>query len=212
MPVAYTFNTIKTAIKDRMGDQSADFDSKLEQIIGDAEARLLLDLNFTIFDQIGSFSISSGTDDATLPTGCLAARFIYLNNASEPLLPRSMEFVLDYQRTGGGQPKYWAQLNETAIKVAPVPDTTYSAYAHYIARGTPLSSSNQTTWLSNNLGHVLLHSCMIEASKYAVADERLATWMTEYERMKAGALATYRHLIRRDYANISATPSATGAR
>ena len=49
---------------------------------------------------------------------------------------------------------------------APIPSTTFSILASYVAKADGLSSSNTTTYLSERFPNGLLYACLVEAFGY----------------------------------------------
>jgi hypothetical protein len=65
-----------------------------------------------------------------------------------------------------GQPKYWANWDATNLMLAPTPDQVYTIEMWYNETPERLSSSNTTTFLSNNAPEVLLYGTLSEAFSF----------------------------------------------
>ena len=65
-----------------------------------------------------------------------------------------------------GQPKYWANWDATNLMLAPTPDQVYTIEMWYNETPERLSSSNTTTFLSNNAPEVLLYGTLVEAFSF----------------------------------------------
>ena len=65
-----------------------------------------------------------------------------------------------------GQPKYWANWDATNLMLAPTPDQIYTIEMWYNETPERLSSSNTTTFLSNNAPEVLLYGTLAEAFSF----------------------------------------------
>ena len=65
-----------------------------------------------------------------------------------------------------GQPKYWANWDATNLILAPTPDQIYTIEMWYNETPERLSSSNTTTFLSNNAPEVLLYGTLVEAFSF----------------------------------------------
>jgi hypothetical protein len=59
-----------------------------------------------------------------------------------------------------GQPKYWANWDATNLMLAPTPDQVYTIEMWYNETPERLTSSNTTTFLSNNAPEVLLYGTL----------------------------------------------------
>jgi hypothetical protein len=65
-----------------------------------------------------------------------------------------------------GEPKYWANWDATTLMVAPTPDQAYTIEMWYNETPERISSTNTTTFLSNNAPEVLLYGTLAEAFSY----------------------------------------------
>jgi len=65
-----------------------------------------------------------------------------------------------------GQPKYWANWDATNLMLAPTPDQVYTIEMWYNETPERLTSSNTTTFLSNNAPEVLLYGTLVEAFSF----------------------------------------------
>ena len=66
-------------------------------------------------------------------------------------------------RTSQGKPKYYAMWDQNTLYVAPTPDLAYNIELALNRNETGLSSTNTTTWVSQNAPQVLLYGCLIES-------------------------------------------------
>ena len=77
---------------------------------------------------------------------------------------RDTGFINEYNASNAtGLPKYFSYWDEDTIVVAPIPDLTYTMQLNYILKPTGLSSSNTTSYLSNQFPTGLLYACLVEA-------------------------------------------------
>jgi len=77
---------------------------------------------------------------------------------------RDTNFISEYNPTESqGLPKYYGYWDEETIVVAPTPDQNYTMQVNYILKPVGLSSSNTTTYLSQNFPNGLLYACLVEA-------------------------------------------------
>jgi hypothetical protein len=75
-----------------------------------------------------------------------------------------VNFISEYNGTGSqGLPKYYSYWDENTIVLAPTPDQNYNMQINYNLKPTGLSSSNTTTYLSNEFPNGLLYACLVEA-------------------------------------------------
>ena len=84
-------------------------------------------------------------------------------------------------RSSTGIPKYYANYDEDSLLLAPTPNAAYTMDLEYNAQPTGLSSSNTTTWVSNNAPMLLLYACLVEAFKFLKGPaEMLQTYTQAY--------------------------------
>ena len=65
-----------------------------------------------------------------------------------------------------GEPRYWANWDANTLVVAPTPDQGYTVELWYNETPERISSTNTTTYLSNNAPEVLLYGTISEAYSY----------------------------------------------
>jgi len=199
MASSFTLATLKTALKNHVEDQGSDFSDNLDVLIQLGEDRVLKDLPLTIFDDRGNVTVTAGTQTATKPTGAIVTRELYYVSAAVRyfLRKRTQEFCNAYApNTTQAAPKYFADdYSPTEYLISPNPNLTVTAEALFTKRPVSLVTDTTGTWLSNNVGDVLLHACLISVEKYNLADERIALWVAEYGKLLAAARVTLRDLL-----------------
>tara|TARA_R110001606_G_scaffold382550_1_gene544409 strand:- start:240 stop:893 length:654 start_codon:yes stop_codon:yes gene_type:complete len=106
------------------------------------------------------------------PAGLLivrSAQIIDSDGSSQPdnrdfLDYRDTSFMSEYNPTGAtGVPKYYSLWDEENIVLSPTPDATYKIQFNYILKDAGLSSTNTTTYISQNFPNGLLYACLVEA-------------------------------------------------
>ena len=98
-----------------------------------------------------------------------SAQIVDSDGSSQPdnrefLQYRDTSFMSEFNPTGEtGVPKYYSLWDEQKIVVAPTPDATYTIQLNYILKDPGLSSTNTTTYISQNFPNGLLYACLVEA-------------------------------------------------
>jgi hypothetical protein len=199
MASSFTLATLKAALQDHVEDTGTPLSDNLDMLIQLGEDRVLRDLPLTIFDDRDDVSITQGNQVATKPTGALVTRELYYVSASVRyfLRKRTQAFCNAYApTTTEAAPKYFADdYSETTYLIAPEPNLSVTAEALFTKRPTSLVTDTTGTWLSENVGDLLLHACLISIEKYNLADERIALWVAEYGKLLAAARVTLRDLL-----------------
>ena len=98
---------------------------------------------------------------------------------------RDPSFMNEYRsdRTATGVPKYYANWDNDTIIVAPAPNAAYTIELAYNALPTGLSSSNTTTWVSNNMPTLLLYACLAEAFKFLKNPNMASMYTQSYQEL-----------------------------
>lgn len=219
MSSSFTLATLKTAIKNNVEDQGTGFADNLDQIIKAAEDRVLRALPLEIFKATASVTLTQGNPEVTKPTGYLACDTFFYTIAGTryTILPRSYEYVIDYSpiATTEGLPKYYAELNTTTVIVGQSPNSSASSGGgtmRYLKRPNSVVTDTSGSWLSLNVGDLLLASCLWEADIFNVADERIPVRKDAFNEKLASAQFDFRHILSRSYTPMAAQPEAKGER
>ena len=123
---------------------------------------------------------------ATLPAGV----------ASPHLARRDDTFLFELCPPGSatGNPKYWALTGTDEGLLAPAPTAPVLLTLSYTYRPTPLSASNENTWLATWCPDLMIAAAMVFGSGYqrnygAQADDpqQGVSWETQYGKLLAGA-------------------------
>lgn len=203
MATAFTLALFETALKDAIEDQGTEFDGKVDELIQRAEDRVLMDLDLEIFDSDGTLTFTSGSRFADLPSNFIKARSVYFTSSGSIVWmeERSREYILDYwPGSGTGTPKYFAHYSATQLLVGPTPGSTpTTGTVRGVKRPASLTATSNGTWLSLNVGSLLLHAAIIEALKHAVSDERIQLMQNEYAALLEAARKEFRHLRRKEF-------------
>ena len=74
------------------------------------------------------------------------------------LIPKDVNFIREAFpfSTTPGLPRYYALFDDDNFIIGPTPNDTYSVELHYFYKPEPLSSTNTTTWLSENAENAIL--------------------------------------------------------
>jgi len=139
---------------------------------------------FEIAQQIktlGQMQVVEGTMIAGEPVIAKPARWrktvsmeVSVNGAKSPVLLRKYEYLKSYtpDATTTGQPKFYADYDYTHWLVAPTPDEDYPFEVLYYERIEPLSSQNQTNWLTQNAPNAMLFGTLLQAMPFLKNDAR----------------------------------------
>ena len=92
----------------------------------------------------------------------------------QPVLLRKYEYLTSYwpDATSTGMPLYYADTDWDHWYLAPTPDTAYSFEVLYYERMAPLSSTNQTNWITQNAPNAMLYGTLLQAMPFLKDDQR----------------------------------------
>ena len=100
----------------------------------------------------------------------------YTNSAGvrTPILLRKYEYLTNYwpNNTNTAAPVYYADTNWDHWYLAPTPDQAYALEVLYYERIQPLSSDNQTNWLTQNAPTAMLFGTLLQAMPFLKNDQR----------------------------------------
>jgi hypothetical protein len=98
--------------------------------------------------------------------------------SKQPIYLRKLEYLSSYSPdvTTTGTPLYYSDYDYDHWFVAPTPSANFAFEALCYTRLTPLSSSNQTNWLTRNAPNALLFGTLKQTAPFLKDDARLAVW------------------------------------
>jgi len=96
------------------------------------------------------------------------------SNNKNPVLLRKYEYLTNYwpNNTLTAQPLYYADTDWDHFYLAPTPDQAYTFELLYYERIQPLSSTNQTNWLTQNAPNAMLFGTLLQAVMFLKNDQR----------------------------------------
>lgn len=103
--------------------------------------------------------------------------------AKQPVLVRKLEYLNNYAQdvTSTGTPLYYADYDYDHWLVAPTPDQAYPFEVLCYTRLQPLSSTNQTNWLTQNAPNAMLFGTLKQTAPFLKNDARLAVWKQMFD-------------------------------
>lgn len=96
-----------------------------------------------------------------------------VSGTPSPVLLRKYEYLLNYNVGGSpGQPLYYSDYDYDHWLVSPAPDAAYPFQVLYYERIAPLSSTDQTNWLTQNAPNAMLFGTLLQAMPFLKNDQR----------------------------------------
>ena len=151
----------------------------VNDFITQAELRIFREIDLDVFRSYEFATLTASNPFVALP-GSTPSTMSFVRYASiyqttgatanerTRLLQKDVSYMNEYwpNRGNTGQPKYYAMWDQNTISLAPPPNLAYNIELALNRNETGLSSTNTTTWVSQNAPQVLLYACLIEAFKY----------------------------------------------
>lgn len=121
------------------------------------------------------------------------------NGTRIPLVPSS-KAVIDaiYPSAASsncGTPEFFARVSNLEFMLGPTPDQAYGTEAIFTIRPVPLSASNSSTWLTQNLPELMIAASMIAAAGYmrdfgSQSDnpQLAVSWKSQYDALMKSAM------------------------
>ena len=143
--------------------------------IENAEFRLLREVDTDSNRRYVTAQLISGTRFIDTPDNLLIIRSAQIvdsdgvgaSNNRDFLQYRDTSFMSEFNPAEStGVPKYYSNWDQNTIVVAPTPNATYTIQVNYILKPTGLSSTNTTTYLSQQFPNGLLYACLVEAFSF----------------------------------------------
>jgi hypothetical protein len=130
---------------------------------------------------LGQLTVANSTVTPNNPVLSKPARWrktvsMTVNNGSsmQPVFVRKFEYLKNYwpDATQTGVPAYYADTDYEHWYLAPTPDTAYTFEVLYYERIAPLSSTNQTNWLTQYAPNAMLYGTLLQAMPFLKNDSR----------------------------------------
>jgi len=97
-----------------------------------------------------------------------------VDDSAQPIYVRKLEYLRNYwpDETQTDVPKYYADTDYEHWYFAPTPSEAFEVQVLYYERISPLSSSNQTNWLTQNAPNAMLYGTLLQAMPFLKNDSR----------------------------------------
>jgi len=202
----YTYATLVAALQIEAVQLASDpnWQGIISTVINDSEQRIYRDMDLVsciVKDTSGSLTANSR--NFVLPQSLgyfmsVKGMNVVISGTPQQLRPVSIHFVdatwPSDTSVVGTTPQYFAYLSDQNYLIAPSPGSGYSMEVFGTIRPTPLSSSNQTTYLTNYLSDLFFAGCMCSVAGYMrdygsqADDPKLAmSWEQQYMMRLASA-------------------------
>ena len=180
-----TYSELKSLIQDYLQNTETSFVSNINNVIKQAEERILKTVKLPVFRKNVSGNLSSGSEYLATPTDFLDNFSLSITNSNEQsfLLFKDVNFIREAYPNASttGIPKHYALFDDSTFIVGPTPNAAFTVELHYFYRPASITAGadSGTTWLSTNARNALLYASLIEGYMYMKGDMDL---MNQYEK------------------------------
>lgn len=100
---------------------------------------------------------------------------ITVDGKKRPVFLRKYEYLKNYwpDASQTSIPEFYADTDWEHWYIAPTPDQAYDFEVLYYERIAPLSSTNQTNWLTQNAPNAMLFGTLLQAMQFLKNDQRV---------------------------------------
>ena len=189
----FTFTKLLQLLPGYMERDDSAFKDQVPTFIALAENRLATDMKTQGFQSVvkGKLPITN-----VMPKPAFwreTINFSYYNDAGEkqPLQLRSLEYATAFwpNPAVSGLPRFYADYNINNFYLAATPLKKYDFELVFYARLQPLSTANDSNWMTLNAPQALFYAIMLEAALWTKNKDREATFQAQYEMAKQGLMS-----------------------
>ena len=168
--MAITYSNFLTQVRNYTEvDNNVLTDSILDQFIRNTELDIAGAVDYDDLRKYSTSNVTTGNRYVVMPADLLILRSVQIinSNVRDFLEKRDTSFISEYapNDTVTGQPKYYANWDETNILLAPTPDSTYTIQINFI-KDPPHFDSSTNTFLSQHQEALLLYGVLKETFGY----------------------------------------------
>lgn len=193
-----TYDDLVSDIMDIVESDEPEFVAQIPKIIARAQDNLQRDLGLEIWRSFPSVNTASGVATIVRDDDWLQVNSIFIPAQGVYPEQRKLDWVKLYGASTG-VPKYWAEVDEDTIRLAPTPNAIYALEIEVLERAPALSDDNQTNWFTKHAADLLLLGCLVGAETYLVSQARVAEFMALYQGILRAAVKEMRTQERAGY-------------
>lgn len=196
-----TFSSLKTQVANTLNRD--DLTSRIPEFVDSGERRIARESRPRGFEKYTSSAFNSGSAGAVIDQPVRLEGIISFHVLADaagtatgsirfPIFRRSYSFVRGYTPNQGttGRPRFYADMGQDQMIVAPSPSAAFSFELAYYERLAPLSDSNTTNWLTEHAPDLLFYATLLASALILKDDDRIQTWQKYYDDYKTALAAS----------------------
>lgn len=218
-----TWSTLRTEVAlfaERDIASDAEFVAALPRFIATAEKRIYDECPFTLFNEQAEGSLTAGDPFLPRPEGMKRAGTLLVNIGSagfKQVHARTRTYIAEFWPNQSATldtkpPRYWAAYDAARLIVAPTPRFGFAYRLLFQGDLQALSTTNQTSALTENHYDMLLAASLVEAFRFSHEDQSAMMaerYEAQYQQLKTAAIANDFGISISDA--VPAEPRASGA-
>lgn len=170
-----TYTDLVADIKSYTENDSTEFSDEIPTFILNAETRIKRKVDSDFFRKVATATMTASDPFLSAPTDMIVDRWMKIKVSGSWVDLRAKEkgFLMTFwpDDTSTGQPRLYANWGQDQFRLAPVPDSNYTTKLSYTYRPTILSTSNESNYISTDMGDALLYACLVEAYGFMKATD-----------------------------------------
>ena len=171
-----TYDNLVSDVQKYMERNDASFVDQIPELIGLAEQALAAELKTLLQLVVVETTLLAGQYILQKPARWRKTVSFNVTVAGkrQPVLLRKYEYLINYSQdnTVTGPPLYYSDTSWDWWYISPTPDQAYTFEVLYYERIEPLSSENQTNWLTRNAPNAMLYGTLLQAMPFLKNDQR----------------------------------------
>ena len=170
-----TYDNLVSTIKQYLERSDASVVERIPTFITLAEFEIAQQIKTLGQIQVVQANMNIGNPIIQKPARWRKTVSMTVNNGTQksPVFLRKFEYLQSYNNEGStGLPLYYGDYDYDHWLVAPTPDDDYQFEVLYYERLEPLSTENQTNWITNNAPNAMLFGTLLQAVIYLKDDQR----------------------------------------
>lgn len=200
MAYTTTYDTLVADLQDIVDSDNPEFVIQIPSIIARAQDILQRDLglDFWRVDPLPTVATVISTATIARSASWLDVRSIFIASSGVPLEKRTLDRIRMHG-SATGTPRYWAEVSETVIRLAPVPSAVVTLEFDVLARHPALGGATQANWFTLHAADMLLLGALMQSELYLDSPERFAQFTQLYQMLVNSAVKELRTQERAGY-------------
>ena len=145
------YATLVQAIKDYTENTETTFVANIDNFIGQAERRIILDIDLPVFHKSVAGTMTTSNSYLGKPTDFLTSfslAIISTGNVYTYLMPKDVSFMREVSpdTDDTGEPKYYGHFSDTSFIISPIPNANYTTELHYRSEERRVGKECRSRW------------------------------------------------------------------